>query len=170
MSKKVLKVLDEMSKKQKTEKNSKELSRAELNNGELGASSSLGEIKDFGELMSILGRVFTRSHSYRQPDVYQVVGWTKNSANPDAKRRFVFVRSVNFNSNNHMHGGDGTIDATDVQTITEPQFSGNERLTLDTYTTFDEHQDYCLRKRKDGLVEEFFPENDLNRVYMWCDY
>ena len=122
------------------------------------------------DLMPILGKVFVKSHSYREPDVYQVVGWTKNSTKPDAKLRFVFVRRVNFLSNHHMHGGDGRIDITDIQNITEPQHQGNERLTLKKYITVDGNEDFCLRKRKDGLVEEFYPQTDLNSVFMWCDY
>lgn len=74
------------------------------------------------ELMSILGKVFTISHSYRSPDVVQVIGWTKNSAKPDAKRRYIFVRRVKFNSNDHQHGGDGRIDETDILALTEPTY------------------------------------------------
>lgn len=101
----------------------------------------------------------------------QVIGWTKNSAKPDAKRRFVFVRRVKFISNNHMHGGDGQIDVTDIQNITEPQHTGgHERLTLQKYTTMQGHQDFCLRRREENYVTELYPEDDVNHKYMWCDY
>lgn len=123
------------------------------------------------ELMSVLGKVFTCSHCYRSPDVVQVIGWTKNSAKPDAKRRFVFVRRVKFNSNDHMHGGDGRIDQTDVLNITEPTHTGgDERLTLQNYKTMEGQDDLCLRRRDNGLVEELYREDDLNHFYMWCDY
>ncbi len=122
------------------------------------------------DLMSLLGKVFTMSHSYRSPDVVQVIGWTKNSAKPDAKRRFIFVRSVNFISNNHMHGGDGKIDQNDILNISEPEYSGDEHLTLQTYTSLEGQEDFCLRRRDENYVTNLYPEHDLDHTYMWCDY
>ena len=128
------------------------------------------QIHTNSDLNSILGNVYTISHSYRQPDVVQVVGWTKNSAKPDAKIRFIYVRRVKFISNDHMHGGDGVIDKNDVLVVLKPQHTGDERLTLQSYTEIGGQKEFCLQKREQNYVTQLYLERDLDRRYMWCDY
>ena len=133
-------------------------------------SKKIEQIYTNDDLNSILGSVYTRSNSYSRPDVYQVIGWTKNSAKPDAKRRFIFVRRVKFISNDHMHGGDGVIDKNDVLVMTKPEHSGSERLTLQVYDTVDGQKEFCLQKREENYVTQYFLETNLDHRYMWCDY
>lgn len=125
-------------------------------------------MNDF-DIFSILGRVFIKTHCYREPDVFQVVGWTKHSERPDAKRRTVFVRPVNFNANHHAYGGDGQIDVTDVLDITTPIYNQTNNFVKLTLVLSDDNN-VTLRKREDGLVSEFYEANPLGLLHTWCDY
>jgi hypothetical protein len=139
-------------------------------------------------LEKLLGNVYTQSHSYRRPDVVQVVGWTRNAESSSAKTRYILVRPVKFVSNpdaDSRHGGNGHIDASDVlpKDDLKPVSKGYDKYVLKDYqrTIYtgesDENgdyptvTDYHLRKRqKDGLVNEFYLEDNLERDYMWCCY
>lgn len=125
------------------------------------------------DLYSILGNIYTKHHSYSQPTVYQVIGWTKHSEKPDSKRKSIFARRVKFLANNHRHGGDGVIDRNDVQNITEPVYQGIDgaaKFTLQTFEDVINGERYFLQKRSNYGVERFYVLRDLDQGYMWCDY
>ena len=128
------------------------------------------------DLLSVLGRVFVNHwSSYSPPKVVQVIGWTKNSEKPDAKRMTVFVRNVKCDNHHNQFGGHGNIVASDVLDIREPVYKGSHKLTfkVDNDIDVDNIPDYDQTNFKYYLQlgkDKYFLENDLDRGYQWCDY
>ena len=149
----------------KTRKREKEIAVAE-GNTKKQRPSSIG----LAELESILGKVFTHHNCYSSPDVYQIVGWTKKTETGEAKRQIVIVRPVKFNSKDYPGGGNGTIDKSDIMKVESVVYNNQnnnyQKMTLKRFINWKEQEDVVITSRE----KSFQIENDLDRVYNWCEY
>ncbi len=72
------------------------------------------------KLQSVLGKVFVHHHSYREPEVVQVVGWTPNAEKINAKVRYVYVDYIELKSTYDQYGGESKINTSTILTIDKP--------------------------------------------------
>jgi hypothetical protein len=126
-------------------------------------------------LSSVLGKVFTRAGSYSSPNVVQVMGWTKGSERPDAKRRYAFVRKVKFLCTHGPSGGNGKICQTDILKVTTPIYSisgsGLERMMLHLPSPGPSPDSDFEDEPTLSIGGDYYMlETDLDRNYMWCEY
>lgn len=118
----------------------------------------------------VLGKVFVCRHSYRAPEVVQVIGWTKNSEKDTAKVRYVYVRDVDLHvHHNNQYGGEATVVRETIAQVDEPILKpGHTRMTLslpkgegDTITALSSGIDMFY------LYDTTLPHEE---PFRWCQY
>lgn len=116
---------------------------------------------------NVLGKVFSHIHSYSQPSVVQVIGWTKNAAKDTAKLRYVYVRYVALHvHSDNMYGGNATIDTSDIIVCDKPILKpGYTRMLL--HLPSDERGSLSLTYQ-----EEYYglDEDPSKAKFSWCVY
>lgn len=122
----------------------------------------------------LLGKIFIYTQSYNCPDIYQIIGWTKNSVNENAKRRYVIVEPIKLITlGADGYGGSAKIDKTSItSTINKPIFRGNQKLCVRLPKENDDNDEIWLTRGSvnSSLCEYFHEIKNVDEEYNWCWY
>lgn len=111
------------------------------------------------EAKKLLGCLFSRTHSYRAPDIVRIVGWTKSM-----KRVIVDTVKLESTSFHDVGGGAAHVDLKWLaeHPVTKPQTSGGQQAI---YEPAGLEMNECLKM--DG---DYFFAEDGKREFSWCEY
>lgn len=121
----------------------------------------------------LLGKLYCRLSGWKQPEIVQIVGWTKTAVKEGSKVKYAYVKYLHFNVNERsMYGGDGFLDKDSIQTdITKPVLRSAPGLSLLKINKDKEKEGFYLSKGSpSSSIYEYYSEmnmEDLNRKYRW---